>query len=105
MDSPLNAKATLLQVLVSGEGYGLELIDRVAKRTGGKMKLHEGSVYPALRSLERDGFIKSFDGAEPVPERGGRPRRYYKLTAKGAKAVSEQTSIITGLLRPATEGA
>ncbi len=104
MDSPLNAKAALLQVLVSGEGYGLELIDRVAKRTGGKMKLHEGSAYPALRSLEREGLVKSYESPEPIPERGGRPRRYYKLTAKGARAVTEQAGIITGLLRPEPEG-
>lgn len=35
VSAPLNAKAALLQALVSGPGYGLELIQRVAEQTGG----------------------------------------------------------------------
>lgn len=75
--------AALLQALNSGPGYGLELIERVAKKTKGKLLLGQGSVYPALRDLERDGLVVSYDG-ETTPERGGRPRRYYRLTAAGA---------------------
>jgi len=97
MEPPITAKAALLQVLVRGEGYGLELIERVEKHTDGKMVLHQGSVYPALRALEREGLIKSFKGA-PLPERGGRPRRYYKLTAEGAKAAVQHREVILGLL-------
>jgi PadR family transcriptional regulator len=97
MDVPVNTKAALLQALVSGPGFGLELIDRVEKRTKGKIPLHQGSLYPALRDLERDGMVESYNGDEVVPERGGRPRRYYKLTAKGAKAAMEQKAAVSWL--------
>lgn len=88
MDTPFSAKAALLQALVRGPGYGLELIDRVKKQTKGAVKLGNASVYPALRALEYEGLIDSYEG-EPLAERGGRPRRYYKLTALGAKASLE----------------
>jgi len=102
MDTPINAKAALLQALVRGHGYGLDLIERVKKQTKGAMKLGHASVYPALRSLERDGLIESYE-SEPLPERGGRPRRYYKLTALGRRAAVEdrQTAgALFGLLAP-----
>jgi PadR family transcriptional regulator, regulatory protein PadR len=66
--------AAILAALVPGRGFGLELIDRVRERTNGAIKLNEGTVYPTLKAMEREGLLRSFDG-EPVPERGGRPRR------------------------------
>jgi PadR family transcriptional regulator, regulatory protein PadR len=96
MDSPVSAKAALLQALVSGDGYGLDLIERVKEQTDGAVVLGQGSVYPALRELEEDGLLKSYEG-EPLPERGGRPRRYYKLTALGAKVATEHQTVVLGL--------
>lgn len=89
MDSPISAKTALLQALISGDGYGLDLIERVKTRTNGEVSLNQGSVYPALRDLEREGLVKSYEG-EPLPERGGRPRRYYKLTALGQRSARDQ---------------
>jgi len=94
--TPITAKAAIIQALIKGDAFGLEIIERVAERTNGVVKLGQGSVYPALRSLEAEGLIESYEG-EPLPERGGRPRRYYKLTAEGAKAASEQRAAVRGL--------
>ena len=96
MDVPVTAKTALLQALVSGDGYGLELIDRVRERTDDKIKLHQGSVYPALRSLERNGLVESYEG-ETTPERGGRPRTYYRITAEGIWAAQEDRRAVMGL--------
>jgi PadR family transcriptional regulator PadR len=96
MDTPVTARAALLQSLIQGKGYGLELIGRVEQRTKGAIKLGQGSVYPALRDLEDEGLVKSWDG-EPLPERGGRPRRYYELTADGLRAATEHRDAIVGL--------
>jgi PadR family transcriptional regulator PadR len=97
----VDTKATLLQVLIEGEGYGLQLIARVSERTNGTMRLLEGRVYPALRELEAEGLVTSYE-AGPLPERGGRPRRYYKLTAEGKRAAKTQAKAIRRLLTPAT---
>jgi PadR family transcriptional regulator, regulatory protein PadR len=96
MDTPVTARAALLQSLIQGNGYGLELIARVERRTKGAIKLGQGSVYPALRDLEDEGLVKSWDG-DPLPERGGRPRRYYELTAQGRRAAVEHQRAIVGL--------
>ncbi len=105
MSSAITAKAALLQAFVQGESYGLELIERVAQKTRGRIKLGPGSVYPMLRSLENDGLVRSWDG-QPVPETGGRPRRYYELTAKGLRAAKQDREIVSGLfgVEPQTNG-
>lgn len=96
MDAPVTAKTALLQALISGDGFGLELIDRVLDRTDGKIKLHQGSVYPALRSMEREGLVESYE-SDSVPERGGRPRRYYRITAEGLRAARAEREAVFGL--------
>jgi PadR family transcriptional regulator, regulatory protein PadR len=96
----LDTKTALLQALVKGENYGLALIDLVREMTNGEVTIVQGRVYPVLRELETDGMAESFDG-QPVAERGGRPRRYYRLTAAGHRAAREQARSIYGLLKPA----
>lgn len=59
VDSPISAKAAMLQALTMGPGFGLELIERVKVATGGAVVLHQGSVYPTLRELEADGLAVS----------------------------------------------
>ncbi|MBL9026901.1 MAG: helix-turn-helix transcriptional regulator [Myxococcales bacterium] len=92
----IGAKAALLQVLIRGEGYGLELIDRVREATNGELVLGQGSVYPALRDLEREGMVESYEGP-PLPERGGRPRIYYRITAAGQRAALDDRQQVAGL--------
>ncbi|MDZ4696659.1 MAG: PadR family transcriptional regulator [Deltaproteobacteria bacterium] len=96
MDNPVTAKAALLRALVQGEGFGLDLIDRVKVMSGGEVMLGQGSVYPALRDLEREGLVSSWEG-EPTAERGGRPRRYYKLTALGKRAALDTRRTVMAL--------
>ncbi|MBK9516196.1 MAG: helix-turn-helix transcriptional regulator [Anaeromyxobacter sp.] len=99
MDAPVTTKAALLQVLISGPGFGLDLIDRARTRTGGAVRLNQGSVYPALRSLESSGLIESYEEADPTGIRGGRPRRYYRITAKGHRAATAQSQAIMALVQ------
>lgn len=99
----VSARAALLQALIRGDSFGLELIERVRDATNGALVLNQGSVYPALRDLEREGLLESYAGP-PLPERGGRPRIYYKLTALGQRAAledREQVAGLFGLLLPA----
>lgn len=104
MEPPISAKAALLQALVSGPGFGLELIARVKERTKGAIALHQGSVYPALRALEREGLLRSWE--EPPPPQGGPPRRFYELTAEGRKAALRDQEIFAVFpLVPALRGA
>jgi PadR family transcriptional regulator PadR len=104
VEVPVTAKAALLQVLMEGPGYGLDLVDRVLGRTNGAIRLGDASVYPALRSMEREGLLRSWVG-DPLPERGGRPRRYYELTAEGLRTARTAKETITRLFgAPALQG-
>ena len=94
MDTPVSARAALLQALTFGPDFGLQLIACVKHVTGGHIELGQGSIYPALRALESEGLIRSFDG-EPRAERGGRPRRYYELTKEGwSVAAADRVAVL-----------
>jgi len=94
--SPLSARAALLQVL-DDPGHGLELIRRVRERSAGAISLKQGSVYPALQQLEREGLVRAWTGRSA--RGGGRPRRYYELTPAGVKAAAKSRDMVTGLVR------
>lgn len=99
MDTPLSARAALLQALTV-PGYGLDLIERVRRGSRGRVLLRMGSVYPALLALERAGLLRR----RPVfGRRRGRPRRYYELTVAGVRAAAEQREAVLGLLRATPE--
>jgi DNA-binding PadR family transcriptional regulator len=68
--------ALILQAIHAGRGYGFSVMEM----TG----LPSGTVYPAMRRLERDGLIRSHWEAQSIADAGLRPpRKYYKLTRSG----------------------
>src|SRR2546423_11251431 len=75
----------LLAVLEAGPAHGYALIEALRERSGGVFHLGESTVYPALHRLERSGVVKS----ESVTV-AGRPRRVYRLTRSGTRALAEQ---------------
>jgi len=52
-------------------------------------KKSQGAVYKALRKMEREQYVESYKGTTPVPERGGRPRIFYRLTGTGKRALAK----------------
>ena len=71
---------TLLLSLLSEESmYGYKLVKEMDKRSSGYFQFKEGTLYPALHRLERDGMIQGSWGTSP----SGQNRRYYHITGKG----------------------
>jgi PadR family transcriptional regulator, regulatory protein PadR len=99
----LTARGALLLGLLRGPAYGLELLKRLEKLTDGRVKLQQAAVYPTLRSMEEEGLLRSWEG-DPIPERGGRPRRYYELTAKGKEVAMGEHRALHNLLQDAAGG-
>ena len=66
----------LLAALSNGPGYALDLIERV-KRDSGNIEFGQ-DIYPMLRDLEANNTLESYEG-NPLPERHGRARRYYRI--------------------------
>jgi PadR family transcriptional regulator, regulatory protein PadR len=73
----------LLAALEDGPRHGYAVIEALRHRTGGRLDLPTGTIYPALRRLEAAGQIR---GSWSVVS--GRQRREYRLTAAGARALS-----------------
>ena len=65
--------------------YGVTVRQEIEFRTHREVSV--GAVYATLNRLETKGFVKSHCG-DPTPERGGRSKRFFRVTAKGVSAVN-----------------
>jgi PadR family transcriptional regulator PadR len=72
----------LLAVMGEGPAYGYEMTKRLRAR--GLSIVGEGSIYPLLGRLERDGLVDTHRAAS----NGGPPRKYYELSSLGQKALT-----------------
>lgn len=85
----------LLAVLRMGEGaYGVAVVRELRTLRGREVAL--GSVYAALERLERRGLARSWMG-EATPERGGRAKRFFRVTNEGLRAVRETRKVLDRL--------
>ncbi|GAB3816309.1 PadR family transcriptional regulator [Micromonospora zhanjiangensis] len=75
--------ALLLAVLEGGALHGYAIIEALKARSGGTLNLPTGTVYPALRRLERAGHVESAWSTV-----NGRERRTYQLTGSGHRALT-----------------
>lgn len=95
-----SAAPLVLAILSEGESYGYAILKRVGELSGGELAWTDGMLYPLLHRLERLGHIE----ARWKGPAGGRPRKYYRLTAAGRRALDEhraQWSVVLGALRGA----
>ena len=77
----------VLSLLKDGDKYGYEMADELAKRSDDTFQLKEGTLYPLLHTLEKNGLVKSYTKEGP----GGRARRYYHLTEDGRSQLEHKT--------------
>src|SRR5271169_3044848 len=92
----------LLAALEPGPRHGYAIMEALRAGSGGQFDLPTGTVYPALRRLERAGLI-----AGTWVEAGGRRRRVYELTPAGRRTLDaergtwrEFSAAVTALLGP-----
>ena len=72
--------------------YGMEVREEIEKRTGREVSY--GAVYTTLDRLERKGFV-TYRMGETTPERGGRARKYFKVSPAGVNALRESRDELT----------
>jgi PadR family transcriptional regulator len=73
----------VLALLASEERYGFDLVRGLADVDG--MVTSEGTIYPLLSRLRRDGLVESTWQESP----SGPPRRYYRATSAGRQALDD----------------
>ena len=77
----------VLAILRDRAAHGYEIIERLRERSEDAFDLPEGTIYPALHRLERDGLLDS-----EWQQHGGRRRRVYRLSAGGAEVLRERSA-------------
>lgn len=91
----------LLAVIHLGdEAYGVPISQEMEKSRGKTVSL--GSVYSALERLEGKGMVESSLG-DPTPERGGKAKRYFRITKEGLRQVHETRRVLTRLWKSLPE--
>jgi len=75
----------LLAVVAAGPIHGYGIVEALRERSGGAFDLPEGTIYPSLYRLERQGLV-----ASRRQQVGARQRRVYRLTPAGRRAMAER---------------
>lgn len=75
----------VLTLLAERPMYGYQLVKELEQRSGGYFNLKEGTLYPALHRLEKDGLVRS----EWEVTDQGPARKYYHLTDKGRRSLDK----------------
>jgi PadR family transcriptional regulator, regulatory protein PadR len=92
---------TVLMALVrlGPEAYGVTIRKEISMRLGRDANV--GAVYTTLDRLEEKGFVTSRWG-ERTPQRGGRAKRHFEITAPGQRALSDSLLAISRMSGAAT---
>jgi PadR family transcriptional regulator PadR len=81
-----SSKPIILSILLGGEDYGYQIIQKVKVISGGSLEWSDKMLYPVLHRMEKEEFVVS---RWKMPE-GGRLRRYYSITEKGRKELDSE---------------
>ena len=73
------------------QSYGSTIVQEIARRTG--RDVSRGAVYVTLDRLEAKGLLASRTG-DTAPERGGRPRRFFRATHAGLTAAKHSVATL-----------
>ena len=76
----------VLKTLSLGTMHGWGISQRVQQMSDGEFAMNQGSLYPALQRLEKDGLITSDWGVTD----NNRQARYYRITAAGRRALGRE---------------
>lgn len=83
-------------VLYNERHYGYSLVRALSE--SGDISLKEGTIYPILARLDRDGLVRS----EWVDSDQGPPRKYYSLTASGRELfdeLSQELAVLVSMVK------
>ena len=81
-----SAELLIMSLLDERDRHGYELAQLIERRSGGELDFHVASLYPILYRLERRGLIQG----RWIEKSGERRRRFYRLTAEGAKVLAAE---------------
>ncbi len=100
-DALLPLPPTTLHILMSlseEDRHGYAVIQDVAARTGGEVKLGAGTLYRSIQRMLEQGLIVEVS-ERPAPEDDDERRRYYRITPFGRRVARAETRRLTDLVK------
>ncbi len=100
---PLTPAAfNLLLALADGEKHGYAIMQAIAQRSGGKMRMGPGTLYGLIKRMLADGWIEELD-ERPDPALDDERRRYYRLTGLGERVAAAEAERMAQLVLAARQ--
>jgi DNA-binding PadR family transcriptional regulator len=87
----------ILLSLAGGDRHGLAIIDDVAERTGGRLRLWPGVLYGALKKMTDEGLVADTAAPAGFSASGGKPR-FYRITPKGRRASASEAAYLASIV-------
>jgi len=75
---------------LNNDAYGVEILKYLTRKTGKEWSI--GSIYVPLDRLVRMSYLETYQG-EPTSKRGGRRKRFYRVTKTGMEALRESKRV------------
>jgi DNA-binding PadR family transcriptional regulator len=100
-DAPLpGAVFHILIALADRDRHGYSIMQDVAMRTDGRVKLSPGTLYSAIRRMIEQGLIEELSES-PDPSSTDERRRYYRITRLGKRAAAAEVARLSALVKEA----
>jgi DNA-binding PadR family transcriptional regulator len=93
----------ILVALANRERHGYSIMQDIAARTDGKMRLSPGTLYGSIKRMIEEGLIEE-SAERPDPELDDERRRYYRLTQFGRQVTAAETERLSKLVSQAVAG-
>jgi DNA-binding PadR family transcriptional regulator len=88
----------ILLALADADRHGYAIIQEVASRTSGDVRLSAGTLYRSIQRMLEQGLIEELR-VRPAPELDDERRRYYRITPFGKAVARAETQRLAELLR------
>ncbi len=88
----------ILLAVADGDRHGYAIIQEVATRTGGEVRLSAGTLYRSIQRMVEQDLIEE-TAARPSPELDDERRRYYRITLFGLAVARAETERLQALVR------
>ena len=92
----------VLLVLADGENHGYRIVQEMADRTQGRVRVLPGNLYAVLRRLSKEGLVAEV-ASRSVPDLADQRRRYYEITSYGRRALAAEAEFLRALVQAASD--
>ena len=88
----------ILLALCDDDRHGYAILQEVARRTGGELRLSAGTLYRSIQRMLEQGLLEE-QRERPAPEQDDERRRYYRITSFGSAVARAEAERLNALVR------